>query len=150
MNKLWPNSTMCTVCNVCVNSPSNDQLWVSHESVTSWSHLPRYLLAAISVLQGCIQVLELHSTHRNSPDYFVCTGGADTFIELASGPQQAGHESVMSESLVAPKKTNFGAPVEHQVVNFFRKKFRRTIRWVSWVILATFYNTRSLLKISQI
>ena len=55
------------------------------------------------------------------PDYFVCTGGADTFIELASGPQQAGHESVMSESLVAPKKTNFGAPVEHQEVNFFRK-----------------------------
>ena len=62
------------------------------------------------------------------PDYFVYTGGADTFIELASGPQQVSHESVMSQSLVAPNELNFGAPVEHQVVNFFRKKFRSTIR----------------------
>ena len=62
------------------------------------------------------------------PDYFVCTGGADTFIQLASGPQQAGHESIMSQSLVAPNESNFGAPVEHQVVNFSRKKFRSTIR----------------------
>ena len=62
------------------------------------------------------------------PDYFACTGGADTFIELASGPQQAGHESVMSQSLVAPNESNFGAPVKHRVVIFLQNKFRSTIR----------------------